>query len=71
MSDVKANRGMLVAWGGFKSSVEKERATSFFDVRLWNQNDIMEALLENYEKLDPEIRAELPLKQIWTVAAQE
>lgn len=70
MSDVKANRGMLVAWGGFKSSVEKERATSFFDVRLWNQNDIIEALLENYEKLDPEIRAELPLKQIWTVASQ-
>lgn len=65
------NRGMLVAWGGFKSSVERERATSFFDVRLWNQNDLIEALLADYENLDPEIRAELPLKRIWTVATQE
>jgi restriction system protein len=70
MSDVKANRGMLVAWGGFKSSVERERGTSFFDVRLWNQNDLIEALLADYDNLDPETRAELPLKRIWTVAAQ-
>lgn len=71
MADVKATRGMLVAWGGFKSSVERERATSFFDVRLWNQNDLIEALLGEYDNLDPEIRAELPLKRIWTVAAQD
>ena len=30
----------------------------------------MEALLANYDRLDEDIKAELPLKRIWTVAAQ-
>ena len=37
-------------------------------MRLWNQNDLIEQLLENYDRLDGDIRAELPLKPIWTVA---
>lgn len=55
----------------FKSSVEKETAQHFFRVRLWNQADLISQILEHYDRLDEEIRAELPLKRIWTVAAQE
>ena len=36
-----------------------------------NQNDLIEQLLANYDKLDEDLRAELPLKRIWTVASAE
>jgi len=71
MHSVQADQGLLVSWGGFKSSVEKETAQHFFRVRLWNQADLVSQILEHYDRLDEEIRAELPLKRIWTVAAQE
>ena len=71
MHSVQADQGLLVSWGGFKSSVEKETAQHFFRVRLWNQADLVSQVLEHYDRLDEEIRAELPLKRIWTVAAQE
>ena len=71
MQNVQAEQGLLVAWGGFKSSVEKEVAAQFFRVRLWDQEALIGQLLEQYEKLDEDLRAELPLKRIWTVAIEE
>ena len=46
-------------------------AAQFFRVRLSDQDDLIEQLLGNYEKLDADLRAELPLKRIWTVASGE
>ena len=57
-----------MSWGGFKSSVDKEKATQFFRVRLWDQQALIEQILANYDKLDETLRADLPLKRIWTVA---
>jgi restriction system protein len=71
MQSVRADQGLLVCWGGFKSSIDRERAQHFFDVRLWDQDDLIEQLLQQYERLDEDLRAELPLKRIWTVAAEE
>lgn len=68
MSKFNAESGLFISWGGFKSNVQKELASSFFKVRLWTQNDLLEQLFLNYEKLDEEVKAELPLKRIWTVA---
>jgi restriction system protein len=68
MQNVQAHQGLLVSWAGFKSSVDKEKAVQFFRVRLWDQQDLIEQILANYEKLDETLRAELPLKRIWTVA---
>lgn len=68
MQNVQADQGLLVSWGGFKSSVDKEKATQFFRVRLWDQQALIEQILENYEKLDESLRADLPLKRIWTIA---
>lgn len=64
-----AQEGLFVSWSGFRVNVQKELATSFFRVRLWTQKDLLEALFANYDKLDDDIKAELPLKRIWTVAA--
>ena len=71
MQNVHAEQGLFVSWGGFKSSVEKETARQFFRVRLWGQKELIDQILENYEKLDEDLRAELPLKRIWTVAQTE
>ena len=71
MQNVSADQGLFVSWSGFKSSVAKEIPKQFFKVRVWNQDDLIEQLLANYEKLDPDIRAELPFKRIWTLAMPE
>lgn len=66
-----AQHGLFVSWSGFKSNVQKELAGSFFDVRLWSQNDLLEQLFAVYDKLDETIKADLPLKRVWMVAAQD
>jgi len=71
MANVQAEQGLLVSWGGFKSSVEKEEAAQFFKVRLWDRDDLIRHLLIQYNNLDDELKAELPLKRIWTVATSE
>jgi len=68
MQNVHADQGLLVSWGGFKTSIYREKANQFFRVRLWDQNDLIDQILSNYEKLNDELRADLPLKRIWTLA---
>lgn len=71
MQDVQADQGLLVCWGGFKPTIKREASRLFFKVRLWDQNDLIDQFLANYDKLDEDLRAELPLKRIWTVASAE
>ena len=71
MQNVHAEQGLFVSWGGFKSSVDKETPGQFFRVRFWDQQMLIDQLLANYDKLDPDLRAELPLKQIWVVSKTE
>jgi restriction system protein len=71
MQNVHAEQGLLVSWGGFKSSIGKEVAQQFFRVRLWNQDTLIDELLAHYQSLDEDLQAELPLKRIWTVASIE
>lgn len=71
VSKFGAKQGLFVAWGGFKATVHKELATSFFRVRLWSQKELLEQLFLHYDKLDDDIKAELSLKRVWTVAALE
>ncbi len=71
MTKFGAQEGLFVAWGGFKSNVYRELAPSFFRLRFWTQKELLEQLFANYDRLDEELKAELPLKRIWTVAAQD
>lgn len=68
MQNVHAEQGLLVSWGGFKSSVDKETPNQFFRVRLWDQKTIIDELLNAYDSLDEEIKAEIPLKRMWSLA---
>jgi len=71
MQAVGAEQGLLVSWSGFRTTVEREVARNFFKVRFWDQTKLLDQVFEHYERLDPEIRAELPLKRIWTVVQDE
>lgn len=64
----RARHGLFVSWGGFKPNVHKELATMFFKLRMWTRDDLLEQLFETYDRLDEDLRAELPLKRVWTVA---
>ncbi len=71
MQHVGADHGLFVAWGGFKTTVTRELAQKYFRLRLWDQKELIEQILAHYPDLDAEVRAELPLKRIWTVAGAD
>ena len=71
MQNVHASHGLLVSWGGFKSSVDKEEAAQFFRVRLWDQDDLIDQVLKHYGELPEEICTELPMKRIWVISLPE
>ncbi|HYJ05785.1 MAG TPA: restriction endonuclease [Chthoniobacterales bacterium] len=66
MSSVHATEGLFVSWSGFKNTVYRQALSSFFNVRLWTQKELLENLFAHYDALEPELRAELALKRIWT-----
>lgn len=61
---------IFVSWAGFKGNVQRELAPSFFRVRLWSQKELLEQLFGSCDRLDEELRAELPLKRVWMLAAE-
>ena len=67
LSTQDADQGLLVAWGGVNKVARREMRGQFFRVRVWDSDDLIEAVFRNYHDLDKEIQAELPLKQVWTL----
>lgn len=67
MANVGADYGLLVSWGGFKTSITRDEPMQFFRVRLWQRMDIVNELLACYDKLDDEMKQGIPLKQIWVL----
>lgn len=60
-----------MSWGGFTKPVIQEARLSYFSVRLWDADDLLKAVLQNYDRLPEEIQSELPLKRIWTLVLEE
>ena len=61
-----ADQALLVAWGGVTRAAHKELHNQFFRIRLWDADNLVEAVLRNYDKLSEDLRANLPLKRIWS-----
>ncbi len=57
-----ATHGLLVSLAGFVETVHKENARSFYRIRLWGPDELARRLLETYDALPPDIRAEIPLE---------
>jgi restriction system protein len=64
-----ADQGVFVSWGGYTNSVYAEARRSFFQIRLWTADHLVDTLLRVYDRLPAEMRAEIPLKRIWAPAA--
>lgn len=71
MSQVKAKQGLLVSWTGFNNNVIKEARNEFFIIRLWDSKELLNAIFKYYEKFSDELKAELPLKRIWSLVLEE
>lgn len=71
MQTFSARQGLLVSWGGFTRATKAEARQSFFGVRLWSANELVEAIYRSYERLPEEIQAELPLKRVWTLVLED
>lgn len=61
----QADQGLLVTFGGVTAPAKTYLETQYFNIRVWTMDDILQALYKYYPSLDGEIRARLPLKQIW------
>ena len=70
MQKFGAGHGLFVSWGGFKGTVEEEARRGFFNIRLWNAEDLVRELQDVYSRLPKEIQAELPMQQVWTLVEE-
>lgn len=67
-SSSRAQTGaLLVAMGGLKSTAQKAIADDWFDIRVWDSDDLVDAIFDVYPALDEETKASLPLRSVWTL----
>lgn len=55
----------------FTKDAIQEAKNLYFSVRLWDQGNIIDEIIEHYENFNDELKAELPLKRIWTLVSEE
>lgn len=68
MAMTKAQHGLFVAWGGYRNSINwSSTLTQHFDLRLWTDTELIDAIQSCYDRLPPDIQTELPLQQVWTL----
>ncbi len=71
MKDFAADQGLFVSWSGFRRSVMAEARRQFFEIRLWDAGDVVEAVQRYYEEFPEQLKAELPLKRIWVLVYED
>ena len=71
MSNFKADQGLFVSWSGYNTAAWREARQSFFTLRLWDADDLIEAVFNNYDRLPEDLRQELPLKRVWALVLEE
>lgn len=57
-----ADHGLLVSISGFTRAVHNENERSFFEIRLWDADALVQRLLKVYDNLPLEIRRDIPLE---------
>jgi restriction system protein len=67
MSNFGAKQGLIVSWGGFTKTAKAEGRRLYFQLRLWDADDLIAKVGEVYERLPQEIRSELPLQRVWAL----
>jgi len=62
------DNGLYVSTGGFTRDAMLEAERSREPVKLLDRDDFIRLLLEHYEALDPEYKAQVPLRKVWVPA---
>ena len=71
MNNHKASQGLLVSWSGYTRDAISEAKNHYFEVRLWDADDLVDTVLQNYERFSPESSPELRLKRVRTLVREE
>jgi restriction system protein len=66
-----ADYGLIISLNGFKVGLKKQCREAFFKIRLWDQNDLINELINVYDKLPESIQVEIPLQQTWSLALKD
>jgi restriction system protein len=61
----KADQALLVTFGGVTAQAKKFLESEYFEIRVWSIEDILEMVYKHFASLPEELKARLPLKQIW------
>lgn len=61
----QADQALLVTFGGVTTPAKSYLETQYFNIRVWTIDDIIQAIYKHYPNLSNEMKARLPLKQIW------
>jgi restriction system protein len=69
--DTHAEHGLLVAWSGFTGPVRARVNELYFRVRLWDREQILDALFSVYDVLPEDIRTDLPLHRVWALVPND
>ena len=63
-----SDKGLLVSTGGFTKDARYEADCANIPLMLWDLDDLVQALVENYENTDQETRTLVPLTPLfWPV----
>ena len=63
-----AEQGLLVAWGGLSKPARDALKNQQLKVRVWEAGEVVDALLNVYDRLPAEIRNQLPLRRVWMLS---
>jgi restriction system protein len=66
-----ADQGLLVAWGGLTRPARDALKNHHFRVRIWDADDIVDAVIRTYDRLPEAIRSGIPLKPVWILVNTE
>jgi restriction system protein len=72
MAATKADHGLFVSWAGYRGSLNWQGTINqHFDIRLWTDADLIEALQSCYDQLPADVQAELPLQRVWALVPSD
>lgn len=67
MTQHRADQGLLVAWGGVTEPARREFRRDRTSFRIWDSEDVLDHLMQTYDDLPSEMRAQIPLKRTWVL----
>lgn len=67
MQQHRADQGLLVAWGGINGNAKREIRTDRLTLAVWDGDEVVNRVLDNYDRLPESMRARIPLKRVWVL----